>query len=611
MTYLWKINKSFVIIISGDIVERKDIDKKYKWDLSQIYVSDDAYKTDILKVNDLLSCFSKYKDVILDENNIYELIKLYMDTSRIIEKLSVYTSLLTDMDTSNNKNQELKEEISNLHSRFINETYFIDTKILKLEYSEIEEFYKLNNKLIEYEIYLKNLFRYKKYTLSPECEKLLANLSKAFGNDYDTYELLKDSDMQFPSFYVDGKEYKLDNNLYSTYVEDDNRDIRKSAFSTLYETYKGFKNVYANLITSNVKQDVSISKVRGYKSAMDSSMYRDEVNTDVYNNLVDVINANLSVLHKYYALKKRVLGLDELHLYDVYANMIKDDSFKYPYESSKETVIKALSVFGDEYISILKNGLDNNWIDVYPSKGKRTGGYSSGSYDTEPYILLNYQDKYEDMSTLAHELGHSMHSYYARHNNPYQYGDYSILVAEVASTVNELLLAKYVIKNSNSKNEKLFILNRLLELFRATIYRQTMFSTFEKEMYEAIENDKPLTADILGNMYYDLNIMYFGKDCVIDDEIRYEWERIPHFYYNFYVYKYATGLSSACYIVNGLLSGSLKVSDYIDFLKCGRSKNPLDSLKVASVDLTDKKVIEEAIKMFNDTIDEFEKLYFE
>ena len=592
-------------------LNREEIDKKYKWDLTQIYSSMDLYKKDIDKVNELLDKFSKYKDIELDENNLYDLLNLYMDTSRIVEKLSVYTSLLTDIDTSDNKNQEYKEEISNLNSKFISSTYFIDSKILKLDYKDIECLYNKNDKLKEYEIFLKNMFRYKKYTLSDECEKLLADLSKSFGNDYDTYELLKDSDMQFPSFKVDGNEYKLDNNLYSAYIEDDNREIRKNAFTTLYDTYKSFKNVYANLIISNVKQDVSLSKVRGYGSAMEHSMYRDEVNTDVYNNLVQVINDNLSVLHKYYALKKKVLNLDTFHLYDVYANMIKDDSFKYPYESSKETVIKALSIFGDEYISILKNGLLNNWVDVYPNKGKRTGGYSSGSYDTEPYILLNYQNKYEDMSTLAHELGHSMHSYYTRHNNPYQYGDYSILVAEVASTVNELLLAKYVIKNSTSKSEKLFVLNRMLELFRATIYRQTMFSTFEKTMYDYVENDKPVTADILSDMYYDLNKKYFGNDCVIDDEIRYEWERIPHFYYNFYVYKYATGLSSACYIVNGLLSGSLNVSDYINFLKCGRSKNPLDSLKVASVDLTDKKVILEAIKMFDETIDEFSKLYFE
>ena len=247
---------------------------------------------------------------------------------------------------------------------------------------------------------------------------------------------------------------------------------------------------------------------------------------------------------------------------------------------------------------------------MYPNRGKRTGGYSSGSYDTNPYILLNYQDKYDDMSTLAHELGHSMHSYYTRSNNPYQYGYYSIFVAEVASTVNELLLAKYVINNSNDKNEKMFILNRMMELFRATIYRQTMFAEFERKIYDMIEKDKPVTSDILSQVYYELNKIYFGNDVVIDDYIRYEWERIPHFYYNFYVYKYATGLSAACYIVTSLLNGKMRTEDYISFLKCGKSKNPLDSLKVAGVDLTNKSVISSAIDMFNETIKEFEELYF-
>ena len=266
---------------------------------------------------------------------------------------------------------------------------------------------------------------------------------------------------------------------------------------------------------------------------------------------------------------------------------------------------------GEEYISILQKGIEDRWIDVYPNKGKRTGGYSSGSYDTNPYILLNYQDKYDDMSTLAHELGPSMHSYYTRHNNPYQYGHYSIFVAEVASTVNELLLAKYVIKNSNDKNEKLFILNRMMELFRATIYRQTMFAEFERDIYQMIEDSNPVTADILSDKYYELNQRYFGNNVYIDELIRYEWERIPHFFYNFYVYKYATGLSAACYIVTSLLDGKITSEDYINFLKCGKSKSPLDSLKIAGVDLSNKEVISSAIDMFDGIIDEFNALYFE
>ena len=592
-------------------MDRNNIDRKYQWDLSKIYSSIEEYREDIRLVKDGISKISEYENRNIDSNSLYELLELVMSCSRRIDKLESYVSLLTDEDTRINKNQELKEEVSNLESEYAKRTYFVDTNILKLNYSDIEKYYNENSKLKEYEIYLRNMFRYKKYTLSDSEEKLLASLGKAMGNNYDTYELLKDSDLTFPDFVVDGEKYELNGSNYSLYIESDNRDIRKNAFLDLYGIYKQFKNVFANLITSNVKEENTLATIRGYKNAIYESLYRDELNIEIHDNLVNVIRDRMDVLHRYYGLKKRILGLDELHLYDVYANMISDNNFKYPFDRAKEIVINALGVFGDEYISILKNGIDNRWIDVYPNKGKRTGGYSGGSYDTDPYILLNYQDKYDDMSTLAHELGHSMHSYYSRNNNPYQYGYYAIFVAEVASTVNELLLAKYVINNSDNKEEKLFILNRMMELFRATIYRQTMFSEFERKIYDMANNDEPLTADILSDIYYDLNKVYFGNDVVIDDEIRYEWERIPHFYYNFYVYKYATGLSAAASIVTRLLDGSLNPNDYINFLKCGRSKNPIDSLKLAGVDLSKKEVVNNAIDMFSSIIDEFEKLYFE
>jgi len=593
-------------------MDRKEIDKQYKWDLGKIYQNKEEFSQDILLVNEGVDKILEYKDVTFNGNNLYELLELVMSVNRILDKLETYVSMLCDEDTSVNKNQELKEEVTNLYSRYVKETYFVDTNILKLDYDkDILEFYKNNEKLREYERFLSEMFRYKKYTLSDREEKLLAGLAKAMGNDYETYELLKDSDMRFNDFVVDGVEYKLDNSLYGIYVESNNREIRKKAFTGLYAIYKQFKNVYANLISSSVKEEVTLAKIRGYNSSLEKSLYKDEVNIQVYNNLVDTVNDNLEVLHKYYLLKKEVLGLEELHLYDVYANMVRDSEFKYPFDEAKEIVKKALSVLGSEYLDVLSKGIESGWIDVYPNKGKRTGGYSSGSYDTNPYILLNYQDKYDDMSTLAHELGHSMHSYYTRHNNPYHYGYYSILVAEVASTVNELLLAKYVINNSNNREEKLFILNRILELYRATIYRQTMFSTFEKTLYEYIEDDKPVTADILSEMYYELNKKYFGNECVVDDEIKYEWERIPHFYYNFYVYKYATGLSAATYIANGLLEGTVKVEDYLAFLKAGKSMSPLESLKLTGVDLTDKKVIMEAIRAMDETIQEFKDLYNE
>lgn len=592
-------------------MNREKIEECYKWDLSKIYSSINNIREDIKNVRNKLTEFSKYKDISYDENSLYEVINLSMEVSRIISKLEVYASLLCDEDTSINKNIELKEEINNLSSEVINATYFIEPNILKMNYSDIEKFYLKNEKLKEYERYLQEMFRYKEHTLSDIEEKLLANLSKTFGNNYETYELLKDSDMIFPNFMVNNTEYELDNSKYCLYIEDDNREIRKEAFNTIYETFKQYKNVYANLITSNIKEEVATSKIRKYKSALEEAMYKDELDVSIYDNLISVINDKIGILHKYYKLKKEVLKVDELHLYDVYANLVSTDKKTYDFENAKETVINALSILGDEYIEILKEGIKNRWIDVYPNKGKRTGGYSSGSYDTFPYILLNYQNKYDDMSTLAHELGHSMHSYFTRKNNPYQYGNYSIFVAEVASTVNELLLAKYVIKNSNNKNEKLFIINRMMELFRATIYRQTMFAEFERKIYDMISSDKPVSADILSEEYYKLNKIYFGNDVYVDDYIRYEWARIPHFYYNFYVYKYATGLSAASYITEGLLNGKIKKEDYIAFLKCGDSMSPLDSLKLTKVDLSKKEVIESAASMFDSLIDEFTKLYNE
>ncbi len=592
-------------------MDREQVNEKYKWKIERIYKNEEEVLKDINLVEEEIKKLVNYKDTKLDGNTLHILLELVMGINRIVDKMETYVSMLCDEDTGVNKNQELKEKVNNVYSKYVKESYFVDTNILKLEYSDIERFYQENEKLLEYQVYLKEMFRHKKYMLSDSEEKLLANMTKAMGNNYETYELLKDSDMKFNDFIVDEKEYKLDNSLYSIYIESNDRNIREKAFKGLYDIYKQFKNVYANLITANVKEEVTLSKIRGYESSLDRSLYKDEVDIAVYNNLVDTVNDNLDVLHKYYRLKKEVLGLDELHLYDVYANMISAREFKYPFDEAKEIVKKALSVLGEDYIKVLDDGINNGWIDVYPNRGKRTGGYSSGSYDTDPYILLNYQDKYDDMSTLAHELGHSMHSYYTRNNNPYHYGYYSILVAEVASTVNELLLAKYVIKNSQDKEEKLFILNRILELYRATIYRQTMFSTFEKRVYEDIENDKPLTADILSDIYYKLNVEYFGDDTVVDEEIRYEWERIPHFYYNFYVYKYATGLSAATYIANGILDGSVKVEDYLAFLKAGRKMSPLESLKLAGVDLTKKEVIMNAIKSMDETIEEFRNLYLD
>ena len=593
-------------------MNRSDVRVEDTWDLSKLFSSVSEFNNTYDMVKAEIEDFIKYKDYDLtNKNNLLEVMDKSYEIERVLDRLSAYTSLLFDEDTTNSESLSLKGRVSNLYDLYSNNSYFLVPNLLKIDYSAIKDMLS-DERLKGYERVFENIFRYKKYTLSDKEEELLSKIGKMLGNNYDTYEMIKDADISFDSIIVDGKEQELNNSNYTLYIEDKNRDVRKSAFKSLYKTYKQFKESFASTLYGNVKEDVVSAKIRGYSSAMEESLYHDELNMSVYNNLVDTINKHMDVVYKYYDLKKNILGLDELHLYDVYTPIVVDYDKKYDFEEAKKIVLDTVNVLGEDYVNTLRQGYIDRWVDIYPNKGKRTGAYSGGCYDSYPYILLNYQNKFDDVSTLIHESGHSMHSYYSREANSYPYGYYSIFVAEVASTVNELLLSKYMYKHSTDKKEKLFILNRLMELFRATIYRQTMFAEFEKDIYDMVENDEVLTSDLLCDKYYDINKKYFGNNVIIDDEIRYEWERIPHFYYNFYVYKYATGLSAACYIVNRILSGEENaVEDYINFLKCGKSKSPLDSLLVAGVDLSDSKVIEGSIKMFDDTIEEFKKLYSE
>ena len=592
-------------------MDRTKIDDQYKWDLTQIFKNNEEFEETYNQVKKEIEDFAKYEEIMLkDANNLYRTLTTYNDINRKLEKLYVYTSFLFDIDTSNNQNQALKMKMSNLYNDWTKTSFFVTPTILKKDYKEIEEYYKEEPKLLEYEIILKRELRYKNHTLSDAEERLISSVTKALGNDYQTYTLLKDSDLTFGNVTnEEGQEVELTSSNYSLFIESKNRSVRKDAFQTLYKTYKQFANTFASIISGSIKENVTLAKIRKFNSTRESCLYADELDTSIYDNLIDSVSDNMNVIYKYYDLKKEVLELDELHLYDIYTPIVKNFDKKYSFEEAKDIVLKSLSILGEDYINTLSKGYDNKWCDIYPNKGKRTGAYSGGCYDTEPYMLLNYQDKYDDMSTLAHESGHSMHSYYARHNNDYQYGDYAIFVAEVASTVNEILLAKYLLENSKDEEEKLFILDNLMNLFKGTIYRQTMFAEFEKAIYEDVENDIPLTAEYLSNKYYELNKKYFGDKVIIDEEIKYEWTRIPHFYYNFYVYKYATGLSAACHITNEILSGKVgAVENYKKFLSCGTTLNPIDSLKLAGVDLTKKEVIESAIKMFDDTINQFIEL---
>lgn len=595
-----------------EIKDRSMIETKDKWDLSLIYKTQKDFENELeITKNLILEYRKKYENHTMDNANIfYNSIIDSLEISRKLDKLYVYASMKSDEDVSNNDNQELKNKVINLYDLATANMFFVDTELLKEDYAKIEKFYQDEPKLLEHEVNIKDTFRYKKHTLSDIEEKLLSNISKAFGNDEQTYGYLTDSDMTFGTIKnEDNKEVELTDTNYSIYIKSKDRRVRKEVFDALYNHYKQFKNTITSTFDGSIKQSVSIAKLRKYNSAFEASLFKDEISIDVYNTLVNTIHENLNVFHKYYDLKKKVLNLDEFHLYDVYVEMVKDYDKKYSFDEAKQIVINALSVLGNDYIETFKKAFDEKWIDIYPNKNKRGGAYSGGSYDTKPYILLNYQGTLNDVSTLAHEGGHSMHSYYTRTNQPIQYGDYPIFVAEVASTVNEILLAKYMLKNSTSKEEKLVILNQLLELFKGTIYRQVMFSEFEKYAYDLVENDDVITSDKLCDKYYRLNKLYFGDNVVVDDLIRYEWEKVPHFYYNFYVYKYATGISAACKIVDGILNNEKDALDnYLNMLKSGSRQNPLDTLKIAGVDMTDKEVYESAIKMFDETIEEFKTL---
>lgn len=588
--------------------KRTEINVNYAWDLTPIYKNEEEFNNEYEEVSALVDTFTSHKDImLLNAENLYKTITSYNEITRKITKLYVYANLIYDEDTSNNKSSSRRGKVINLDDKFENLSYFYIPNILEKDYKDIEKMYEEYPPLKEYQIPLKNIFRYKDHTLSKQEENILSTISSLLGKNEDIYELLKESDMEFDNIEVDKKIVKLNDTNYKLYIESPNRVTREKAFKTLYKTYKQFSNTYSTTLYNHIKENVVISKLRKYNSSLDAALYPDELTPQIYENLITTINNNLSTIYKYYNLRKKILKLDTLHLYDVYAPLVDKYEKKYPFEEGKEIVLKALEPLGVEYRKILDKAFEQKWIDVYPNEGKRTGGYSGGCYDTYPYILLNYQDKYDDVSTLAHELGHSVHSYYSRTSNSYQNSGYAIFVAEVASTVNELLLAKYLLKTSNSKEEKLYILNNLMELFRATIYRQTMFAEFEKQMYNLVEKEEVLTSDKMSEIYYNLNKKYFGDNTFIDEEIKYEWARIPHFYYNFYVYKYATGLSAAVYIVENIIEKN-KVNKYIDFLKCGITKNPIDSLKLAGVDLNNPQIVEDAVKYFNKLIDNFKEL---
>ena len=590
---------------------RSEISNEYKWDLTPIYKSDKEWEKDLEKAKKEIKKISKFTDLLSSSKRLLEYIKYDTNTERLLYKLYYYAHLNHDSDTTDTKYQKMVKNISDILTEYSELGSFVTPLFMKTDYSIIEKYYKEEPELKDYEFNIKNIYRYQTHTLSEVEEKLLSTLSNTLSNPSNTYEALTDSDMEYGTIKdEDGKDVILTDSNYSNYLNSKNRSTRQQAFDLMYDTYAKFKNTITSTYIGDMDANINVAKIRKYNSAREASLYGDNVDTKIYDNLIDTVSKNINVLYKYYDLKKDVLKLDELHLYDVYADLIEVDELNnYPFDKAKELVIDALSVLGEDYITNLKKAFSEKWIDIYNNKGKRSGAYSSGFYDTKPYVLLNYENKLKDVSTLAHELGHSMHTFYSCKNQPYQYSSYNIFVAEVASTVNELILSKYLLNKVEDKDSKLYILNKMLELFRATIFRQTMFAEFERDMYAMREEKQALTNDILCDHYLELNKKYFGKNVVVDDKIKYEWMRIPHFYYGFYVYKYATGLSCACYIVDGILNNKKDaLKNYLKFLTTGGSMYPVDELKVAGVDITKPEVIESAIKMFDDTIEEFKSL---
>lgn len=590
------------------IKERREVPKEAQWNLERIFKTDEEFQKEIEAVRKQIDEFAKLEGHTAENAEMfYRSITAGNEIERRLNKLYTYASMKSDEDVANTENQAKKEQVVNLYNYASSKMYFQTPELLNTEKEVIESFYQAEPKLLEHKTNIEEVYRYKPHTLPKEEEKLLSSLSSAFGNDETTYGYLTDSDLDFGTIHDEnGVEAPLTDTNFSIYIKSPKREVRKEAFERLYEVYKQFQNTITATFNGAIKQNVAMAHIKHYKTSFEAALFGDELDPKVYDTLVSSVRNHLDVLHDYYRLRKEVLNLKELHLYDVYTNLVPDTDTKYPFETASRLVLDALKPLGDTYINDLKQAFTEGWIDIYPNKNKRGGAYSSGSYDTMPYVLLNYQDKLDDVSTLAHELGHSMHSFYTRKNQPYQYGDYPIFVAEVASTVNELLLAKHMLKVSTNKNERLAILNQLLELFKGTIYRQVMFAEFEKYAYDLVEQDEVITPDKLCKKYYELNQDYFGSDVVVDKEIAYEWEKVPHFYYHFYVYKYATGISAACHIVEGILSGDEAKRDaYLKMLANGCRENPLNTLKIAGVDMTDKEVYESAIRMFADTIEEF------
>ena len=588
---------------------RTEIDEKYKIDTKSLFESNEVFEKELDSVIRLINEITQFNNKLFEGNNLYKCFELDEQISRRLMRLYKYAHINNDVDLSVNIYNEYVGRVIKVFQDYNTLCSFIIPELLEKDYKVIEELYSKYPELKKFEVSLKEIFRNKEHTLSKSEQYILTKLCAPYGSFEKAFSKLTDVDLKFGDINVNGKKEELTDVLYYSLMESKDRRLRKKAYKQFYKGYKSIVNTNAELLAGNIKKDNVVADVRKYNNALENSLLFNNIDPKVYDTLLKSIEKNIKTIHKQWDVFKKVLKLKELHLYDISAPLVENYEKKYTLEDAKDLILSSLDVLGEEYLNVIKKAFDDRWIDVYPNKNKRSGAYCTHCYETHPYVVTNFNNRFYDVSTIIHELGHAMQYYYSAKNNTFFNADYTIFVAEVASQVNEILLNMHVINTSKNKDQVVYTYGNLLKQFKSSVVRQTMFAEFEKIIHEAEASGASLSVDYLSNTYYDLNKKYYGDTVVVDDEIRYEWSRIPHFYYNFYVYQYATGYIAALKIATDLYNkkdGALE--KYLEFLKLGCTVDPVTSLKIAGVDLTKESTFDDAFKEFERELNEFLKL---
>lgn len=592
------------------VLQRNEINEKDTWDLSTIFETDQKWEEELALLTEDTKQAASLEGHLLDSaESLLDITERYLDLSRRLEKLYVYAHMKNDQDTRVAKYQEYYAKAMTLYSQLDQVFSFYEPEFMAITEDQYQNFLTEEPKLQPYKHFFDKLLQNKDHVLSQREEELLAGAGEIFGAASETFAILDNADIVFPFVKdEDGNEVQLSHGVYMRLVESKNREVRRGAYEVLYATYEQYQHTYAKTLQTNVKVQNYRAKVRNYKSAREAALAANFVPESVYDNLVSAVRKHLPLLHRYLALRSKILGIPDLKMYDVYTPLSSVE-YSFTYEEALKKAEEALSVLGEDYLSRVKRAFSERWIDVYENQGKRSGAYSGGSYDTNAFMLLNWQDNLDNLFTLVHETGHSMHSSYTRETQPYVYGDYSIFLAEIASTTNENILTEKLLQEVQDDATRFAILNNFLDGFRGTVFRQTQFAEFEHAIHQADQNGEVLTSEFLNNLYADLNQEYYGLSKEDNPQIQYEWARIPHFYYNYYVYQYSTGFAAASALAEKIVHGSQDDRDrYIDYLKAGKSDYPLNIMRKAGVDMEKEDYLNDAFAVFERRLDEFEAL---